>query len=367
LTSAFRRSVAEQSRKEWSLWWIDALLRDLRFAWRLLVRQPMFAAAAILTVAFGVGANTAVVSVLETVLLNPLGLRDADKVMVARTQFAKLQLSHAEASGVEFREIQSLADVFSAAAATEGRAWTWLADGEASRLLGQAVTPDFFRVFGEHPSSGRFFMTEDNDRNVVLSDGLWRSRFGADPSAVGRAMMLDNQPYRIVGVAPAGFRFPAQAQLWTPLLLEPKRQLDAARGTNVTLSLFARRKDGVSAAQAVDRVKRYVDGLKSDDAAHGSDLAKYGYDIEMSSLGLITHSRRFRSFLMPPRSSVRTARRRRSSAQPFTKPTGPFQSMTSNHSISVWEKRWASAVRWSCCFRSSASSACCWRSSASTV
>jgi predicted permease len=265
--------------------WIDALLRDLRFAWRLLVRQPMFAAAAILTVAFGVGANTAVVSVLETVLLNPLGLRDADKVMVARTQFAKLQLSHAEASGVEFREIQSLADVFSAAAATEGRAWTWLADGEASRLLGQAVTPDFFRVFGEHPSSGRFFTTEDNDRNVVLSDGLWRSRFGADPSAVGRAMMLDNQPYRIVGVAPAGFRFPAQAQLWTPLLLEPKRLLDAARGTNVTLSLFARRKDGVSAAQAVDRVKRYVDGLKSDDAAHGSDLAKYGYDIEMSSLG----------------------------------------------------------------------------------
>lgn len=276
-------SVAEQSRQEWSLVWLDAPLHDLHFAWRLLVRQPMFAAAAILTVAFGVGANTAVVSVLETVLLNPLGLRHADTVMVARTQVAKLQLFHAEASAVEFREIQSLTDAFSAAAAMEGRAWTLLADGEASRLVGQAVTPDFFRVFGEYPASGRFFTPEDNDCNVVLSDALWRSRFGADPSVIGRALTLDNKPYRIVGVAPAGFRFPAQAQVWTPLVLQPERLLDSARGTSMNLSVFARRTDGVSAAQAADRVKRYVDGLKAVDAAHGGYISKYGYDIEMTT------------------------------------------------------------------------------------
>ena len=91
-------AVAEQSREEWSLVWIDALLRDLHFAWRLLVRQPMFAAAAILTVAFGVGANTAVVSVLETVLLNPLGLRHADRVMVVRETLPKLNMHKVETS-----------------------------------------------------------------------------------------------------------------------------------------------------------------------------------------------------------------------------------------------------------------------------
>ena len=277
--------VAEQSRDQWSLIWLDALLRDLHFAWRLLVRQPMFAAAAILTVAFGVGANTAVVSVLETVLLNPLGLRHSDPVMAVRTQYAKLQLFHSETSGTEFREIQSMTDAFSVAAAVEGRAWTLLADGQPSRLVGDAVTPDFFRVFGEYPDTGRFFTLEDNHFFVVLSDALWRSQYGADPSAVGRTMTLDNKPYRIVGVAPAGFRFPAQAQLWVPLLLEPSRLRNSERGSNMTLSLFARRKDGVSEAQAVDRVKRYVDSLKSEDAAHGGEIAKYGYDIELTTFG----------------------------------------------------------------------------------
>ena len=263
----------------------EALMRDLRFASRLLVRQPLFAIAVILTVAVGVGANTAVVSVLETVLLNPLGLRDADRVMVARTQFAKLGLFHAPVSGVEFREIQSFTDTFSAAAAAEGRAWTWLADGEASRLVGQAVTAEFFRVFGEHPALGRFFTAEDSEYNVVLSDGVWRSRFGADPSAVGRTMMLSGRSYAIAGVAPATFRFPTQTQIWAPLKLDPTRLLDSERARNVSLTLLARRNDGVSEAQAVDRVKRHVEGLKSADASHGGEISKNDYDIELISLG----------------------------------------------------------------------------------
>jgi hypothetical protein len=166
-----------------------------------------------------------------------------------------------------------MTDAFSAAAAVEGRAWTLLADGQPSRLVGDAVTPDFFRVFGEYPAMGRFFTPEDNHFFVILSDALWRSQYGADPAAVGRSMMLDNKSYRIVGVAPAGFRFPAQAQLWVPLILEPERLLDSGRGRNVTLSLFARRKDGVSEAQAIDRVKRHVDSLKSEDAVRGGEIS----------------------------------------------------------------------------------------------
>jgi len=264
---------------------LELMSRDLLFAWRLLRRKPLFAAAAIATVSLGVGANTAVVSVLETALLNPLGLRQADRVMAVRTQFVKLNLFQAEASGVEFREMQSLPEVFSAVASMEGRAWTWLSNDEASRLVGQAVTPDFFNVFGEYPGTGRFFTAEDDEFSVVLSDGLWRARFGADPSAVGRTMWLEKKPYRIVGVAPAGFHFPPNAQLWTRLPLEPVRLLDSERGRNRTLSVFARRKEGVSETQAREHVRRYVDTVISADATHGGDLSKNGYGIELTSFG----------------------------------------------------------------------------------
>jgi len=264
---------------------LELAWRDLLFAWRLLLRQPLFAASAIATVSLGIGANTAVVSVLETALLNPLGLRHADRVMAVRNQFVKLNLFQAETSGVEFREMRSLTEAFSAVGAMEGRAWTWLFNDEASRLVGQAVTPDFFRVFDEYPGAGRFFTSEDDELSVVVSDGLWRARFGADPSVVGRTMWLDKKPYRIVGVAPAGFHVPPTAQLWTPLRLDPARVLDSERGRNRTLSVFARRKDGVSETQAREYVRRHVEAVIADDAAHGGEFSRNGYDVELTSFG----------------------------------------------------------------------------------
>src|SRR6266545_2467418 len=123
----------------------DPVLKDLRFAWRLIVRQPMLTAAAALTVALGVGANTAIVSVLETVLLNPLGMRHTDQVMVATIRIDKLKMRHAQDSAVEFRELESMTDAFAAVAAAEGRSWTSQVNGEAARLVGQAVTSEFFR------------------------------------------------------------------------------------------------------------------------------------------------------------------------------------------------------------------------------
>src|SRR2546426_12582481 len=92
---------------------IDSIIKDLRFAWRLMIRQPVLTAAAALTVAFGVGANTAIVSVIETALLNPLGLRHAGKVMAARVRLDNIRMLHAPVSGVELREIQSMTETFS--------------------------------------------------------------------------------------------------------------------------------------------------------------------------------------------------------------------------------------------------------------
>ena len=144
--------------------------------------------------------------------------------MAARVRLDNIRMRHAPVSGVEFREIQSMTDAFSAVAATEGRAWTSQASGQPMRLAGQAVTPDFFRVFGEQPALGRFFTPEDQEfQSVVLSQALWQSQFGSDASVIGRVLMLDDKPHRIIGVAPAAFRFPAEAQAWTPILLTPGR------------------------------------------------------------------------------------------------------------------------------------------------
>jgi predicted permease len=266
--------TADWSRDEWMFPRLDAVLKDLRFAVRLMLRQPLLTCAAVLTVAFGVGANIAVLSVLETALLNPLGMRHTDAIMVARVHIDKLQMRHSTDSGTEFREIRSMTDTFTSTAAMESHAWNYQHGGQATRLLGQAVTPDFFRVFGEDPAIRRFLTPEDR-QSVVLAYAVWQAEFGGDPSAIGREIVLDDKPYRIAGVAPPEFRFPADAQAWTPLILSPQRLQQ--RGMNMNLSVFARLRNGVSPAQAIVRVDRYVSGL----LASNADLAKVGYGIDL--------------------------------------------------------------------------------------
>jgi putative ABC transport system permease protein len=254
----------------------DAIAKDLKFAARLMLRYPLLTGAAVLTVAFGVGANATILSVLETVLLNPLAMPHTDSVTVARVTLEKLNgMRHAAASGVEFRELQSMTDVFTAVAAIEDRSWTYEQDGNANRLLGEAVTPEFFEVFAARPALGRFFTAADTE-SAVLSNSMWQSQFAADPNILGRVVTLDDKPYRIVGVAPRGFRFPAEAMAWTPLILTPDRL--QRRGWMMNLGVFARLRDGVNPVQAADRVNRYVAGLI---ASGDSDLAKLGYSIDI--------------------------------------------------------------------------------------
>jgi putative ABC transport system permease protein len=272
-------AAADGSRDEWTFPRLDAVLNDLRFACRLMLRHPLLTCAAALTVAFGVGANTAILSVLETVLLNPLGMRHTDRVVVARVHIDKLQMRHSTTSGAEFREIQTMLDTFSAAAAMESHAWNYQHGGQATRLLGQAVTPDFFSVFGEDPFLGRFLTPEDR-QSVVLSYAMWQAQFGADPSAIGREIVLDERPYHIVGVAPAEFPFPADAQAWTPLTLSAERL--QRRGMNMNLTVLARLRSGVAMPQAVARVNRYVAGL----LASTADLAKVGYGIDLDEFAV---------------------------------------------------------------------------------
>jgi putative ABC transport system permease protein len=264
----------ESSREQWRFGWLDALSRDTKFAIRRMVQQPSLTITAALTVALGVGANTAVVSVLKTVLLNPLGLNDSAQINVATVRLEKLQMRNASTSAVEFRELQSMSDVFSGVAASEGKSWTLDTGGEPARALGRAVTTDFFRVFAENPFAGRFFAPDERN-SVVLSYRFWQSRFGGDLSVLGRSLLLDGQPHTIIGIASSGFRFPADSQLWTSLVFKPERLQQ--RGNNMTLNLLVRRRNGVTSEFAAERVNRYVAAMKSDNP----EFARSGYFIDL--------------------------------------------------------------------------------------
>jgi predicted permease len=269
-------TAADESRDEWSFPRFDAMWKDLVFALRLMRRQPLVTAAAVLTVAFGVGANTAVLSVLETVMLNPLGMAHTSGVTVARVHIEKIKMWHAADSAVEFAEIHAMRDAFSAVAAEEGRAWTYDTGGQATRLLGRAVTPEFFQVFGVSPMLGRFLNEDDRDK-LVLSYGMWQSQFGGDPGVLGRTLLLDGTPHQVVGVAPKNFRFPPGASAWSPLIFPPERLKQ--RGYNMNLLVLARLRDGLTFRQARDRFARYNAALWN--GPGGKDLKDSGYAVDL--------------------------------------------------------------------------------------
>jgi len=257
-------ALLEKSRDVWRFPFLDALLRDLRFSWRLARRQPWTVAAAIASIAIGVGANTAVTSVVDAVLLNPLGIKNSDRIVAATVHLTKLQMSGSVTSGAEFRDLQLSSGAFSAVAATEHRDWT-LGGTEPARVQGVAVTPEFFQVFGVP-------VAWPSVDGVVLSNGLWKARFGGSSAMVGKKILLDGKPYQVTGIAPPDFHFPANAEAWIALDLRPDRFV---RGNNMNLSLYARLRDGVSVEQAQQRVNREL----SAEAVNLSELG-YGIDVE---------------------------------------------------------------------------------------
>ncbi|HSL85150.1 MAG TPA: ABC transporter permease, partial [Thermoanaerobaculia bacterium] len=200
---------------------VEALGADLRHAVRRLRREPGFTAVAVLTLAVGIGATTAIFSVIRPVLLEALPYPEAGRLAV-------IQELASDGSAVDgtfgmYRELARRARSFEAVAVL--RSWQPALTGadRPERLEGQRVSVGWFDVMGVRPALGRAFdASEDRPGGgnaVVLSDGLWRRRFGANPGIVGRAILLDEDPYEVVGVMPAGFEdvLAPAAELWAPL------------------------------------------------------------------------------------------------------------------------------------------------------
>ena len=208
---------------------IDGLLTDLRYGLRLLVRNPGLSAAALLALALGIGANTAIFSVVDAVLLRPLPYADPECLLAVFQLRHDPDNAHAVLSEDDVVEIvESGAPALDVAAFVAPSGGFALAGaGDPERIFGSSVTANLFDVLGVPPAMGRGFLAEDARPGapgvVVLSDALWRRRFGADPSIVGREVTIDAQPQTVVGVMPPGFRFPRNNSADLYAVLRPER------------------------------------------------------------------------------------------------------------------------------------------------
>jgi putative ABC transport system permease protein len=247
-----------------------SLTRDLRYAARGLVREPGFTAVAVLTLALAIGANTAIFSVADGLLLRPLPLPRADRLMLLMRRFPQGQTESVSVPKLHFFSAR-LEGVFARSAAYEslGAGFNLVGDGLPERIRGAHVTADFFPTIGVQPLLGRNFLAEEDRPGgrmvVVLSHRLWVRRFGADPGILGRQLKLSGETYTVVGVMPASFRFPAVAELWTPFAFDPA-SVNAAN----YFGMVGRLRDGISPRTADATAKALTPAF---DAAFPHQLA----------------------------------------------------------------------------------------------
>jgi putative ABC transport system permease protein len=250
------------------------LWQDLRYGLRTLRKHPGFTAVAVTALALGIGANTAIFSVVNTVLLRPLPYKEPERLVMVwedDTKGGYPRDTPAAANYVDWREQNR---VFDGMAAVADQSFNLTGVGDPERLDGKRVSANLFGLLGVEPLFGRGFLPEDDQpgagRVVVLSHGLWQRRFGADPKVVGRSLDLNGQSYSVVGVMPPSFQFPSREdELWVPIAFT---QREAANRGNHYLEVVARMKPGVSVEQAQAEMSTIAARLQQQYPEHNTDL-----------------------------------------------------------------------------------------------
>ena len=243
------------------------LHRDLKLAGRGLRRQAGLASTILLTLALGIGATTAVFSVVNAVVLTPLPYREPERLLRVYTAFPAMKLDHFWASPPEFFELQSGVHAFESLGGYSSGASNVAEGVTPVRAETAATTGQLLGLLGVAPALGRLYDDASTlpgaPAVAVLGHGLWKRAFGADPAIVGRSIHVDGVPTEIVGVMPAGFDFPGGTELWLPLTLDPA---DTGSRSSHFISLVARLKPGVSRLQARGELQAFM-------KAHGEDHA----------------------------------------------------------------------------------------------
>jgi predicted permease len=229
-------------------------MTDLRYAVRQLFKSPGFTAVAVLTLALCIGANSAIFSVINAVLLKPYPWPDSNRLVYIHNTYPLMGLARAGCSIPDYLDRRNGVTSLAESALVTSAAFNLAADGQPEFVEGRRVTPSLFPLLQVAPALGRAF-TEDEARigagkTVVLSDALWRKRFGADPQAIGTDLRLNGEPYTVIGVMPADFYFPVpSAQLWVPFAFTDQQKSDSGRGNEFS-TMLARLKPGATIEQA---------------------------------------------------------------------------------------------------------------------
>jgi putative ABC transport system permease protein len=265
-------TIRENYHAELNLPFLETLWQDLRYAVRVLLKSPGFSFIVIATMALGIGATTAIYSVIDATLLHPLPYPVPGELIHIQDDLPGLGAQDVGTSVPEWRDLESSGMFQSVAIAGHGANVNLNGSAEPLRLAFKAVTPNYFAVLGVGAQLGRTFDAHDDtpgyNLEVVISDGLWRRSFGADPQIIGRALRLDNDVYHVVGVMPRGFRDQGSTskeqnvELWLGAgyaglpFPPPQRDLRLHR------AVIARLKPGISVAAAQGRLDALVASLK---------------------------------------------------------------------------------------------------------
>jgi len=255
----------EECREARGLTLVESVVQDIRYAIRQLRKNPAFAAVVILTLALGIGANTAIFSIVDAVILRPLTYRDADRLFAIYETIP--QSGAIPVSGNHFREWRKSVRSFAQMALVSEMVRNLTGAGEAEQVHIGRASAALFPILGIQAQLGRTFLEEEETPGkplvVVLSNDLWRRRFGSDPGVVGRKVQIDGTSYEVVGVLPAEFRFPklahlysmtftaARPEVWTPLVLDPRELIPMTQFNFVCIGLL---KSGGSVQQAASEI-----------------------------------------------------------------------------------------------------------------
>lgn len=259
------------------------LLRDIALAWRGLRKAPAFTVAAVVTLTIGIGANTATFSLVNAVLLQPLPYHDGDRLVFVWSDMTAAGYPRGPLSGPELGDLRDQATRFEGFGAIWATTTALTGDNEPQQLRIGLVTANFFSLLGANAALGRTFVDEDEPTaaptTILLSDGLWRTRYGGDPAIVGRRVLVNDQPTTVIGVMPAGFRLlmppdsnvPEQLEAWQPF----NRNMTRGPRGQMFLRVVGRMRDGVTVDEAVRDVSAVAANIGARYSEYGSAGRKF--------------------------------------------------------------------------------------------
>ncbi len=249
------------------------LIQDLRYGARMLVKKPGFTLVVVLTLALGIGANTAIFSVVDAVLLSPLPFPNPEQLVLVRDDLPGRQVENVGMSVDELKDFQERSGIFEEISAVWPIDANLTGSDRPERIEALATSPNYFSLLGANAALGRVFGPEDRApgfaEGVVISDGLWHRLFGADPNVLGRNVRVDNDLYTIIGVMPPGFRHPGQTlrndvEMWATAGFAANPFGTPVRAQRILPGAIGRLKPGLSYKQAQEQINLFVAGLQGE-------------------------------------------------------------------------------------------------------